>query len=53
MYAAKSNAESPIWTGTFYTTNVTAQSEAAASVASTIVYELIKAGILVPAPAAR
>jgi len=47
VYAAKSNPESPIWMASFKTYNAADDEAAATSVAAMIVYDLIKAGILV------
>jgi len=47
VYAAKANPESPIWSGTSSTINFSSGQEAAASMAASLVYDLINARILV------
>jgi len=52
VYAAKTNPESLIWKGDFKTVNATSDQDAAASVAAMVVYDLVKAGVLVGATGA-
>jgi len=47
VYAAKTNSEWPVWSGTSSTVNFDTSQEAAASVAASLLYRLINAHILV------
>jgi hypothetical protein len=47
VYAAKTNSEWPVWSGTTNTSNFSTAQEAATSVAASLLYGLITANILV------
>jgi hypothetical protein len=47
VYAAKTDSERPVWSGTSSTSNFSSTQEAAASVAASLTYRLVEAGILV------
>jgi hypothetical protein len=47
VYAAKTNSERPVWSGTSSTSNFASAQEAATSLAASLTYGLVSAGILV------
>ena len=47
VYAAKTNSEFPVWSGTTNTSNFSTAQEAATSVAASLLYGLISANVLV------
>jgi hypothetical protein len=47
VYAAKTNSEFPVWSGTTNTSNFSTAQEAATSVAASLLYGLIRANVLV------
>jgi hypothetical protein len=47
VYAAKTNSERPVWSGTSNTSSFSSAQEAATSVAASLLYGLVNAGILV------